>query len=69
MTDPTPPRAPEPGTHCEWCGADYERQDPARARRAGAPAATVPPPETAEPAAHCEWCGAEYPVPGEGDPE
>ena len=58
---------PEPGTHCEWCGADYERQDPQRARgRQAAPPSAPLTVSEGEPATHCEWCGAEYPLPGEG---
>ncbi|MEQ8834320.1 MAG: hypothetical protein RIB67_07720 [Miltoncostaeaceae bacterium] len=49
------------GTHCEWCGADFEKEP-----RPTRPKAPAPPPVTtgAEPPTHCEWCGAEYPVPG-----
>lgn len=51
------------GTHCEWCGADFEKGAGEVTRKAAAP----PPAPVAvddEPATHCEWCGAEYPVPG-----
>jgi len=57
--------AQEPtGTHCEWCGAEYEQGS--SPPRAATPAARpAPEPEGGEPPTHCEWCGAEYPVPGE----
>jgi predicted nucleic acid-binding Zn ribbon protein len=56
----------QPGTHCEWCGADFEPgAEPPRPQR---PVARPPAPaEGTEPATHCEWCGAEYPQPGETD--
>lgn len=57
-------REPAPGTHCEWCGAEYgespqasEKPRPAARRPAADP--------VEEPATHCEWCGAEYPLPDE----
>ena len=52
-----------PPTHCEWCGAEYDRRPEPHptARRVTPP----PPAETAttEPATRCEWCGAEYALP------
>lgn len=54
------------GTHCEWCGAEFERDTPPARRTV--PAAAPPPAAPAavgEPPTHCEWCGAEYPVPDE----
>jgi hypothetical protein len=51
------------GTHCEWCGAEFDPDaSPARPRTKA-----KKPVEAAhrEPMTHCEWCGAEYPVPGE----
>jgi hypothetical protein len=60
-------RSGDEGTHCEWCGAEYEPgADPATARPV-APPRRLPAarPDAAEPVTHCEWCGAEYPVPGD----
>ena len=50
------------GTHCEWCGAEFEpdTSPPKPRTHATAPA----PAPGGEPVTHCEWCGAEYPVPG-----
>lgn len=55
-----------PGTHCEWCGAEFEPGSDPPAPRTHA---TLPPPERGgdEPLTHCEDCGAEYPQPGEVD--
>lgn len=63
MTTPQPP-APDPGTHCEWCGAEYADDAPRRA----APLTVTPKRpsgDETEPVhpTHCEWCGAEYPTP------
>lgn len=62
MTDPS--NEPPAGTHCEWCGAEFEPgTSPLKPRT---PAAMDPPPLAAdEPTTHCEWCGAEYPAPGD----
>ena len=56
---------PPTGTHCEWCGAEFEpgTSPPAPRPKAAAPSAPV----RGEPLTHCEWCGAEYPVPGDED--
>lgn len=62
MSTPTSP-PPEPGTHCEWCGAEYTADTP--------PQFVAPPTKPArqatddEPATHCLWCGAPYGEPGE----
>lgn len=61
MATPTSP--PDPGTRCEWCGAEFTLDTP--------PQAVAPPTKPArqptddEPATHCLWCGAPYDEPGE----
>jgi hypothetical protein len=50
------------GTHCEWCGAEFEAGSSPPTPRT--PAAIPAPAPEGEPVTHCEWCGAEYPVPG-----
>ncbi len=58
----TDPVDPPVGTHCEWCGAEFE---PGSAPPTPTtPAAKPAPLPGGEPVTHCEWCGAEYPVPG-----
>ena len=51
------------GTHCEWCGAEFEPGSTLPAAHTP-PAKPAPVPDT-EPVTHCEWCGAEYPVPAD----
>ena len=54
---------PPAGTHCEWCGAEFEPEcEPQRPRTK---AVVLPPATQGAPVTHCEWCGAEYPIPGE----
>lgn len=67
MTTAPRPGSHEPpsGTHCEWCGADFETppgEAPAEPRARVAPAT---PEAVSEGETHCEWCGAEYPLPRE----
>jgi hypothetical protein len=52
------------GTHCEWCGAEFEESGPPRVRKVRVP--TPKPAAPQEPQTHCEWCGAPYPEPEEG---
>jgi hypothetical protein len=70
MTTARRPGSDEPpaGTHCEWCGADFEA--PAGGDTPAEPGphprvAATKPDDAAAGTTHCEWCGAEYPVPGE----
>lgn len=52
-------------THCEFCGADYERAADAPPPPAAPPAPA--PVSGVEPSTHCEFCGAEYPLPDTPD--
>jgi hypothetical protein len=68
MTTARRPGSDEPpsGTHCEWCGADFEAPAGGAApESAHTHVAPSKPAQEAEAATHCEWCGAEYPIPGE----
>jgi hypothetical protein len=72
MTTERRPGSDEPpsGTHCEWCGADFEApagEDKPAHVHVHVRVAPGRPAEESEGATHCEWCGAEYPVPGESD--
>lgn len=49
------------GTHCEWCGAEFDVDDAPTTGADPRPAKPVATPS--EPATHCEWCGAPYPDP------
>lgn len=55
------------GTHCEWCGAEFDESVTPGARKVRVPAPKPVAPQ--EPQTHCEWCGAPYPEPGDDDGE
>ncbi len=52
------------GTHCEWCGAEFDNPAGPRIGKVRVPTAE---PAPSEPATHCEWCGVAYPEPGVDD--
>lgn len=63
MTSQRDPQIPT-GTHCEWCGAEFdadalpvEDKPPAKKKTLKVRVAT------SEPPTHCEFCGVEYPTP------
>ena len=58
-------KEPPTGTHCEWCGPEFEPGTSPPDPRSSAAAPSEP--VRGEPITHCEWCGAEYPVPGDDD--
>jgi len=54
------------GTHCEWCGAEFDNPSGPRVGKVRVPAPTAV--SRQEPQTHCEWCGIPYPGPNESDP-
>lgn len=49
------------GTHCEWCGAEFDDPEGPRVGKVKVP--TPGKASAEEPETHCEFCGIPYPEP------